>query len=93
MNYCQNMVFKSLITVTHLRRAPCSVLEVSRGSVAVMMIQAVLPYFSVENAAVVLREKAGNLRHEVGEAKFAPLMFTCSSLERTRTREESQIVT
>ena len=82
MNSCQNNygIPEPDHRVTHLRRAPCSILEVSRGSAAVRMIQAVLPYLSVENAAVVLREKSGILRHGVGEANFAPPMFMCSSL-------------
>lgn len=70
--------------VTHLRQAQCSIRGVFRESLAAERIQEVPPYLLVVNAAVALRKKEGIFRHEVGEAKFAPLMFTCTALARTR---------
>ena len=70
--------------VTHLRQAQCSIRGVFRESPAAGRIREVRPYLSVVNAAMALRKKEGIFRHEVGEAKFAPLMFTCTALARTR---------
>ena len=57
-----------------------------------MKILEVPPYLSVVNAATVLRNKEGIFRHEVGEAKFTALLFTCTVL-RKNEKETSWVVT